>query len=254
MKDTGFLTDNEFKKLRPFDSSPAAFYGLPKIHKVPLVEQNDHFTIEADTEVPLRPINSSIGSPTYEISKYLARILKYLYNDVYTVRNSKEFASFIFNQKIEPNERIVSFDVTSLFTSIPVDLALQIVKEELNNTTIWTQHTGLSADHIYGLLKFVLNNSYFMYEDCHYHQIFGCPMGSPVSAVIAELVMQRIETTALQTSPVWVRWWKRYVDDSNACVKQSDISIFHNHLNSINPHILYNSLLKCLLLQRISKP
>ena len=61
-------------------------------------------------------------------------------------------------------------------------------------------------------------------------------MGSPVSAVIAELVMQRIETTALQTSPVWVRWWKRYVDDSNACVKQSDISIFHNHLNSINPH------------------
>ena len=71
LKDTGFLTD-EYKKLRPFDSYPAAFYGLPKIHKVPLVEQNDHFTIDADTEVPLRPINSSIGSPTYEISKYLA--------------------------------------------------------------------------------------------------------------------------------------------------------------------------------------
>ncbi|CAB4008156.1 Hypothetical predicted protein, partial [Paramuricea clavata] len=163
------------KKLRPFDSYLAAFYSLPKIHKVPLVEQNDHCTIEAETEVPLRPINSSIGSPTYEISKYLANILKYLYNDVYTVRNSKEFASFIFNKKIEPNERIISFDVTSLFTSIPVDLALQIVKEELNNTTIWTQHAGLSADHN-GLLKFVLNNSYFIYEDCHYHQIFGCPM------------------------------------------------------------------------------
>ncbi|CAB4037176.1 Hypothetical predicted protein [Paramuricea clavata] len=64
LKDTGFLTDNEYKTLRPFDSYPAAFYGLPKIHKVPLVEQNDHFTIEADTVVPLRPINSSIGSPT----------------------------------------------------------------------------------------------------------------------------------------------------------------------------------------------
>ena len=177
--------------MRPFDSYPAACYGLPKVHKVPLVEQNDHFTIEADTEVPFRPINSSTGSPMYEISKYLARI-QYLYNDVYTVRNSKEFASFIFNQKNEPNERIVSFDVTSLFTSIPVDLALQIVKDELNNTTIWIQHTGLSADHINGMLKFVLNNSYFMYEDCHYHQIFGCPMGSPVSAVIAELVMQII--------------------------------------------------------------
>ena len=42
LKDTGFLTDNEYKKVRPFDSYPAAFYGLPKVHKVPLVEQNDH--------------------------------------------------------------------------------------------------------------------------------------------------------------------------------------------------------------------
>jgi hypothetical protein len=239
LKDMGYLTENEYTKLKPFDSYPAAFYCLPKIHKVPLVEQDEHFKIEAGTDIPFRPINSSIGSPTYEVSKYLARILKLLYNENYTVKNSKEFATFVTNQKINPDEQLVSFEVTSLFTSIPVDLVLQIVKEELANANLWTQHTNLTAEQIYNLLKFILNNSYFMFDDCQYHQIFGCPMGSPVSAVIAELVMQRIEKVALESSPVSVRWWKRYVDDSNACLKQPDVPLFHQHLNSINPHIQF---------------
>ena len=64
-------------------------------------------------------------------------------------------------------------------------------------------------------------------------------MGSPVSAVIAELVMQRVEKIPLRTSPVPVRWWKRYVDDSNACLKQNNITAFHDHLNSINPCIQF---------------
>jgi hypothetical protein len=128
---------------------------------------------------------------------------------VYTVQNSNEFANFITNQKVHPDEQIVSFDVTSLFTSMPVDLVLHIVKEELANTNLRTQHTNFDAEQICNLLKLILNNSYFVFDDCHYHQIFGCPMGSPVSAVIAELVMQRVDKVALESSPVSVRWWKR---------------------------------------------
>ena len=64
-------------------------------------------------------------------------------------------------------------------------------------------------------------------------------MGSPVSAIIAELVMQEVETMALATSPVRVKWWKRYVDDSNSCMKNDDVNSFHNHLNSINQHIKF---------------
>ena len=64
-------------------------------------------------------------------------------------------------------------------------------------------------------------------------------MGSPVSAVIAELVMQEIESEALETSPVNVRWWRRYMDASNSCLKKSDVQTFHDHLNSIKEHIQF---------------
>ena len=86
----------------------------------------------------------------------MGHILKFLHNDKYTVQNSKEFSNFITNQKLDPDEYIVSFDVTSLFTSIPVDLALQIVKQELAITTLWTLHTNLTAEQICNLLKFTL--------------------------------------------------------------------------------------------------
>ena len=60
-----------------------------------------------------------------------------------------------------------------------------------------------------------------------------------VNAVIAELVMQDVEMRAINTSPVSPKWWRRYVDDSSACLKRSDVQLFHQHINSINPYIQF---------------
>ena len=89
------------------------------------------------------------------------------------------------------------------------------------------------------LLTFVLKNSFFKCGENFYHQISESAMGSPVSAVIAELVMQEVETMALASSPVSIKWWRRYVDDSHSCMKNDDVNSFHNHLNSINQHIKF---------------
>ena len=64
-------------------------------------------------------------------------------------------------------------------------------------------------------------------------------MGSPVSEVIAELVMQEVEEKALETAPVRPKWWRRHVDDSNACIKRDGVEVFHSHLNSINANIQF---------------
>ena len=68
---------------------------------------------------------------------------------------------------------MLSFDVKSLFTSIPVDLALTITKDRLQ----WDQNLAgrcyLSVDNVLKLSDFVLNHNYFKYDGDHYKQIFG---------------------------------------------------------------------------------
>ena len=46
------------------------------------------------------------------------------------------------------------------------------------------------------LLEFVLDNNYFIVDGTFYKQIFCCPMGSPVSAILANLVMEHVEEIA----------------------------------------------------------
>ncbi len=66
-----------------------------------------------------------------------------------------------------------------------------------------------------------------------YKQIHGCAMGSPVSPVVANLCMEVIEITAIQTTPTKPKTWKRFVDDSFSIIKKTAISTFHNTLNNI---------------------
>ena len=62
-------------------------------------------------------------------------------------------------------------------------------------------------------------------------------MGSPVSAVVANLYMEFFEELALRTAPARPRIWKRYVDDTFTLVKKGDVDELLIHLNSIRPSI-----------------
>ena len=98
---------------------------------------DDHLTLPEGTErrIPLRPINSCIASPNYELSKYLASVLEHLTNESeYCVKNAKLFPEFISNQEVAKNELVVSFDVISLFTSILIDMAIDIVQRKLGGS------------------------------------------------------------------------------------------------------------------------
>ena len=92
----------------------------------------------------MRPITSSIGSPTYAVSKYLVSVLSPLRKNTFTVQNSC-FTQQIKQHSISSQEVIVSLDGKSQFTSIPVDLTLSITKERLQRDQNPAERTNLSV-------------------------------------------------------------------------------------------------------------
>ena len=68
LKKCGRLPPDVYSRLRSSAGRVPMFYGLPKVHK---------------PDVPLRPIVSFMSSPTYELSKFLARLLAPLVGSSY---------------------------------------------------------------------------------------------------------------------------------------------------------------------------
>ena len=99
----------------------------------------------------------------------------------YSVRNSWEFVDYVKNCYVHKNEIFVSFGVVSLFTSVPVDKAFDIVLELLSSHDALPSRTSLSMSDIKLGLKSCLDSTIFSYKDSFYRQTFGTPMGSCIS-------------------------------------------------------------------------
>ena len=107
------LDSNTYKSMYPTGCVPPKFYDLPKIHK---------------PDTPLRPIVSSCGSVTYGVGKELAKILKPLVGkSPHHITSTQDCGTSQTNQ-LEPGECLSSYDVSALFTSVPIDPALTIIK------------------------------------------------------------------------------------------------------------------------------
>jgi hypothetical protein len=66
--------------------------------------------------VPLRPIVSNIGTPTYQLSKYLAGLLSQLIGNLaHLVKNSFQFVQILESLRVQPEDLMVSFDMVSVY-------------------------------------------------------------------------------------------------------------------------------------------
>ena len=130
-------TPNTEKTVNEFVSYLVADNKITKIQSYRLNSSNGRAPVLHDLaklhkeNTPLRPIVSFTGSPTYNLSKDLARILSELKGKSdHHFLNSKYFAKFITSITINDDEQMVSFDVVSLFTKIPARLAVEIAKKK----------------------------------------------------------------------------------------------------------------------------
>ena len=117
--------------------------------------------------------------------------------------------------------------------------AVQVAESKLSQDETLQSRSAIPITDIVYLLKFCLSSTNFKYNNIHYQQIFGCAMGSPVSAVMANIVMENLEQKAISSSLTAPQLWKRYVDDVCAAAKPSELDDFQKHLNSIEQSIQF---------------
>ena len=128
----------------PTGCVPPKFYGLPKIHK---------------PDTTLRPIVSSCGSVMYGVAKELAKILKPLVGkSPHHISSTQDFVEQVKHITLGSGECLGSYDVSAMFTSVPVDPALNIIRDLLKKDHTLKDGTVLAVTDIILLLEFCLKH------------------------------------------------------------------------------------------------
>ena len=133
---------------------------------------------------------------------------------------------------------MISFDVKSLFTNIPLNETIDIAV-----SLLLKKEPGLkiSKRDLRKLFAFATSESHFLFNNKIYDQIDGVAMGSPLGPVLANLFMGHHEGNWIdkysETKPIF---YKRFVDDIFCLFKtETEATNFLNYLNSQHPNIKF---------------
>ena len=152
-KNNNFISQAEYTQLRPHgsNSQAARFYGLPKIHK---------------NNMPMHPIVSACGTATYNTAKLITKILQnYCGKTSSCIKDSTDFIKKIKHLSIKPEEEmLVSSDVSALFTSIPVPVALEVINYKISTCTNFTNVCKIPTEKFIKLLEFTLIQLHFLLQ------------------------------------------------------------------------------------------
>ena len=212
--------------LKP-NCSLSYFYGLPKLHK---------------HNIPLRPIISSTGTASRGLAGWLARSLSpYLgrFSSAHLI-NSLDFKEKlkIFSRHHSLNGyRMLSLDVTALFTNVPLEDVLDFLREKIENNSV---APPVPLEEFLELIRLCVDNNVFEFNGQYFRQKFGVAMGSPLSPVLAGLYMEHFETELLPGLQSQPAMWLRYVDDVFALWPEGqDFDVFFDQLNRLSPTIKF---------------
>ena len=190
--------------------------------------------------IPLRPVISMIGTPQYGLAKYLDSVIKpYIFSSCMT-SSSTEFVEAMKGLTLPSSCKLVSFDVVSLFTNVPLEETINLACDYVYNQDN-SIRPNFERKHFKKLLQYATSGE-FLYKSSLYRQVDGVSMGSPLGPTLANLFLANLEKKWCESSYFPLAYFK-YVDDV-FCVydaNQYDGESFLDYLNSQHPNLKFTS-------------
>lgn len=158
----------------------------------------------------MRPITPNNNAPNEKLAIWLLNKFNSMNVPFQSnsIMNTLEFVNKIKDIEIADNEIQVSFDVESMLSSVPIDIALDILKGWLCDDEV----VARELDVLVNLTKICMEENWFQFNGNFYKQNHGCSNGSPLSPFIANLFMSHFETQS-RDGGIFPRVRYRYVDE-----------------------------------------
>ena len=212
LKKSGKISEKLYKELYSTGGMAPRLYGLAKTHK---------------ESTPLRPVLSMCGSAYYQISAKIAKWLSIIPESQINA-STKEMVSKIKTLKLDEDEVLISFDVVSLYTNVPMSEALHHAVDLLYSGRFIEKEPEIDKDTFLLLAKLCLDRVVMRTCDGYYVQTEGLAMGSPASPLLANIWMSKFDQLFTSEKP---KMYMRYVDDIMTAIKKQNIT---NRLLEIN--------------------
>ena len=135
------------------------------------------------------------------MAKVIAKVIKPLVGKLpHHIQSTSDFVSKVREVTLLPRECLSSYNVTALFTSVPTDPDVNIIKDLLEKYETLSNRSILSVQNITELLGFCLHNTYCSFQNKFYEQVKGTAIGLPVSPIVANLYMEHFEGEVLRSA------------------------------------------------------
>lgn len=120
------------------------------------------------------------------ISKKLDTIIRKetVLENSHSIKNTIDLVEKIGHIKTTPRHILASFDIVNLFTNVPINETLDILRDNLSKNPSLPKE---SQKELLKLTETTLKQNYFVFNNTFYMQNEGMAMGSPLSSVLSEL-------------------------------------------------------------------
>ena len=128
-----------------------------------------------------------IGTPEYQVAKFLDIFIKPYIPKTDMLKLDKRFFDLINNFQFDTKQKLVSFDVSSLFTNVPLEETIQLITKSTYDSKHRDYKKHITSRDIFVKLLRMATQGMFMHKNKLYQQYDGDSMGFPLGPTIGQL-------------------------------------------------------------------